>query len=116
VRRNENFVDSSLWDFKSSFTCCKILRYGTFLLCFPSERKVCCGFLSPLKIHRLSQVQTATFGSSGKHTNHYTTKVTWKTRKETVVLDCDVDGSVLFKKVYGNKLWGSECVKSRRLK
>jgi hypothetical protein len=53
---NDNFVYSSLWDFKSSFTCCKILRHGTFMLYFPSERKVSCGFLLPLKIHRLGQV------------------------------------------------------------
>jgi hypothetical protein len=53
---NDNFVYSSLWDFKSSFTCRKILGHGTFPLYFPSERKVCCGFLSPLKIHRLGRV------------------------------------------------------------
>jgi hypothetical protein len=45
ARGNDNFVYSSLWDFKSSFTCRKILRHGTFPLYFPSERKVCCGFL-----------------------------------------------------------------------
>jgi hypothetical protein len=56
AKGNENFVYSSLWDFKSSFTCHKILRHGTFPLSFPSERKVCCGFLSPLKIHRLGWV------------------------------------------------------------
>jgi hypothetical protein len=55
---NDNFVYSSLWDFKSSFTCRKILRHGTFPLYFPSERKVCCGFLSPLKIHRLGRART----------------------------------------------------------
>jgi hypothetical protein len=53
---NDNFVYSSQWDFKSSFTCRKILRHGTFPLYFPSERKVCCGFLSSLKIHRLDRV------------------------------------------------------------
>jgi hypothetical protein len=56
ARERGNFVSSSLWDFKSSFTCRKILRHGTFLLYFPSGRKVCCGFLSPLKIHRLFRV------------------------------------------------------------
>jgi hypothetical protein len=58
--RNDNFIYSSLWYFKGSFTCHKILRHGTFPLYFPSERKVFCkvfcGFLSPLKIHRLSLV------------------------------------------------------------
>jgi hypothetical protein len=29
-----------------------------------------------LKIHRLGRARTATFGSNGKHTNHYTTKST----------------------------------------
>jgi hypothetical protein len=55
-RGNENFVYSSLWDFKSSLTRRKILRHGTFPLYFPSERKVYCGILSPLKIHRLGRV------------------------------------------------------------
>jgi hypothetical protein len=58
ARGNENFVCSFLWDFKSSFICSKILRHGTFRLYFPSERKVCCGFLSPLKILRLGPVRT----------------------------------------------------------
>jgi hypothetical protein len=53
---NDNFVYSCLWDFKSSFTCHKILQHGTFPFYFPSERKVCCGFVLPLKIHRLGQV------------------------------------------------------------
>jgi hypothetical protein len=52
---NYNFVYSSRWDFKSSFTCRKIL-HGIFPLYFPSERKVCCRFLSPLKIHSLGRV------------------------------------------------------------
>jgi hypothetical protein len=38
ARGNDNFVYSPLWDFKSSFTCRKILRHGTFPLYFPSER------------------------------------------------------------------------------
>jgi hypothetical protein len=53
---NDNFVYSSLRDFKSSFACRKILRHGTFPLYFPSEWKVCCGFLSLLKIHHLGRV------------------------------------------------------------
>jgi hypothetical protein len=53
---NDNYVYSSLWDFKSSFTCRKILRHGTFPLYFPSETKVCCGYLSPIKIHRFGRV------------------------------------------------------------
>jgi hypothetical protein len=51
---NDNFVCLSLLDFKSPFICrnTRILQHGTF----PSEREVCCGFLSPLKIHRLDRV------------------------------------------------------------
>jgi hypothetical protein len=40
----------------------------------PIQWKVCCGFLSPLKIHLLGWVWT--LGSSGTHTNHYTTEAT----------------------------------------
>jgi hypothetical protein len=46
---------NSWLNFKSSFTCRKILRHGNFPLYFPYETKVCCGFLSPLKIHRLGR-------------------------------------------------------------
>jgi hypothetical protein len=73
---NENLVYSSLCDFKSSFTCRKIVRHGTFPLYFPSERKVCCGILSPLKTIGLAGFEPATFGSSRKHTNHYTNEAT----------------------------------------
>jgi hypothetical protein len=55
---NENLVSPSPWVFKISLTCHKILRHGTFRFYFPSQRKVCCGFLSPLKIRRLSRVRT----------------------------------------------------------
>jgi hypothetical protein len=75
---NDNFVSSSLWDFKSSFTCSKILRHGTLPLYFPSERKVCCGFLSPLKnLSPWIGFEPATLGSSGQHSNHYTTKANY---------------------------------------
>jgi hypothetical protein len=48
---NENLVYPSPYNFKSSLICRKMLRHGTFPLYFPSERKVCCGILSPLKFH-----------------------------------------------------------------
>jgi hypothetical protein len=35
---------------------------------------VWCGFLSPLKYIALAEFEPETFESSGKHTNHYTTK------------------------------------------
>jgi hypothetical protein len=73
ARERGNFVYSSLWNLKSSFKCHKILWHGTFPLYFPSERKVCCRFLSPLKIPSpWPGFEPATFGSSGQHTNHYT--------------------------------------------
>jgi hypothetical protein len=77
ARETGNFVYPSLWDFKSSFTCCKILRHGTSPLYFPSERKVCCGFVSPLKIHRLGRVlNPQPLGSLASTTNHDTAKAT----------------------------------------
>jgi hypothetical protein len=42
----------------------------------PIRRKVCWGFLSPLKIHRLGRFEPATLESSVMHTNHYTTEAT----------------------------------------
>jgi hypothetical protein len=44
-----------LWYVNESFTCRKILRHGTSGF-IPIRRKVCCGFLSPLKIHSLCRV------------------------------------------------------------
>jgi hypothetical protein len=55
------------------FACCKIFRHGASGLTSPLK-KLCCGFLSPLKIHPLVRVWTANLGSNGKHANHYTTK------------------------------------------
>jgi hypothetical protein len=55
-RRSENFAYQYLRYIKGCLTRRIILRHGTFPLYFPSERKVCCGFSSPLKIHRLCRV------------------------------------------------------------
>jgi hypothetical protein len=41
-----------------------------------STRKVCCGLSSPLKSIASAGYEPATLGSSGKHTNHYTTEAT----------------------------------------
>jgi hypothetical protein len=75
-RRKCEFSLSIPVGLKSSFTCRKILRRGTFQLYSPSERKVCCGFVSLLKSIAVVGLEPATFGSSCKHTNHYTTKAT----------------------------------------
>jgi hypothetical protein len=42
----------------------------------PIGKKVCCGFLSLLIIYCFGRVWTRDLGSSGNHTNHYTTEVT----------------------------------------
>jgi hypothetical protein len=71
---NENLLYSSLWDFKRSSTCRKIL-HGTSG--FTSHPKVCWGsFITLKKSIALAGFEPATFGSSGKHNNHTTTKAT----------------------------------------
>jgi hypothetical protein len=57
---NENLVYLSSRDFKRSLTCRKIFDVGPPAL-LPIWMKVCCGFLSPLKIHRLGRVWTRHF-------------------------------------------------------
>jgi hypothetical protein len=62
-------------------------------------RKVCCGFLSPLKIHRFGWVlNPQPFGSSGQHTNHYTTKATLLSFKKAN--DVSVEKAELFYQEY----------------
>jgi hypothetical protein len=46
------------------------------LLVRPIRRKVCCGFLSPLKSIPSAGFEPATLGSSGKQTYHYPTEAT----------------------------------------
>jgi hypothetical protein len=53
--RRENFVYQYLRYINGSLTCHKFLRHGPPAL-LPIWRKVCCGFLSPLKIYHLGQV------------------------------------------------------------
>jgi hypothetical protein len=73
---NENLVYPFSWDFKRLLMCRKILRHGTSGFIFV-RRKVCCGFLSPLKKSiALAGFEPANFGSNDKHSNHYTTKAT----------------------------------------
>jgi hypothetical protein len=69
---SDNFVYSSLWDFKS-----KILRHGTFPLYFPfREEDVLRIFIALKNPSPWPGFEPATFGSSGQHTNHYTAKAT----------------------------------------
>jgi hypothetical protein len=57
--RDENLAlhNISVHTCKWYFTCCKILWHGASGF-IPLQRKACCGFLSPLKIHRLGRVWT----------------------------------------------------------
>jgi hypothetical protein len=70
---NEDLVYPSSWDFKSFFTCRKISRHGTSgFNSHPKEGVP--RILVPLKFIDLAGIEPTTFGSSDKHTNHYTTK------------------------------------------
>jgi hypothetical protein len=40
------------------------------------QRKLCCGFLSPLQTIALAGFETANYEFGGNYTNHYTTKAT----------------------------------------
>jgi hypothetical protein len=71
--RNENLVYTSPWDFKSSFTWCKILRHGTSGFTFHPKGRCVADFYRPKSI-ALAGFKPANFGPSGKHTNHYTIK------------------------------------------
>jgi hypothetical protein len=75
---NENLVYPTPWDFKISVTCHKILRHGTSGFTSHPKEGVLRIFIA-LKIHRLGRIRLMTFGSSGKHTNHYTTEATMYT-------------------------------------
>jgi hypothetical protein len=73
---NDNLVYSSLWDFKSSFTCRKILRHGTSGFTSHSRESCAADFYRPQKSISLTGFELANYGSSSKHTNHYTTEAT----------------------------------------
>jgi hypothetical protein len=84
MQRNHKYIDP--WDFKRSLTCCKILRHGTFPLYFSSEGRCAADFIA-LKSATMAGFEPATFGSSGKHTNHYTTQDTHKQVKLRLLRD-----------------------------
>jgi hypothetical protein len=74
---NENLVYPSLWDFKISFTCCKILTAWDLLALLPiQEEGVLWIFIALKNPSPWPGSKPVTFGSSGKHTNHYITKAT----------------------------------------
>jgi hypothetical protein len=81
-RRSENFAYQYLKYLKGSLTCRKILRHGTSG--FTSHAKECV-----LRIFIASaRFEPATFGSSFKHTNHYTTEVTNQTETRQNFVFC----------------------------
>jgi hypothetical protein len=69
-------VYPSPWDFKRSLTCCKILRHGTSGFTSHPKEDVLWIFIAPKKSIALAGFEPMIFGSSGKHTTHYTTKAT----------------------------------------
>jgi hypothetical protein len=75
---NENLVYPSPWDFKTSLACRKVLRHGTSGFTSHPKEGVLLIFIALNKSIVLAGFNLATFGSSGKHTNHYTTKATYK--------------------------------------
>jgi hypothetical protein len=74
--RNKNLVYPTLWDFKRSLTCRKILRHGISGFTSHPKKGVLRIFIALKKSIALAGFEPASSGSSGKHTNHYTTKVT----------------------------------------
>jgi hypothetical protein len=68
---------SSLWDFKSYFTCRKILTTWDVPALLPiREEDVLRIFIALKNPSPWPGVEPATFGSSGQDTNHTTTKAT----------------------------------------
>jgi hypothetical protein len=80
---NENLVYISPWDFKSSFAFRKILRRGTSGFTSHQKGRCAADFYRSLKSISLAGIEAETLGSSGKHTNHYTTKETvWQETRQ----------------------------------
>jgi hypothetical protein len=73
---NENSVYPSPWDFKRSLTFRKMLRHGTSGFTSHPKEGVLRIFIALKKSIALAGFESATFVSSGKHTNHYTTEAT----------------------------------------
>jgi hypothetical protein len=61
---------------KGSLTRRKILRHGTSGFASHPKGRCAADFYRPLKSIASAGFEPANLGSSGKHTNHYTTKAT----------------------------------------
>jgi hypothetical protein len=90
---NENLVYSSPRNFKRSLTYLEILRHGTSGFTSHPKEGVLRIFIA------LAGFEHATFGSSDKTTNHYTTKAT--SEEHTVSIFSYEDGSIMFKRNVG---------------
>jgi hypothetical protein len=75
---NENLVYTSPWDFKRSLKCRKILRHGTSGFTSHPKEGVLLVFIALKNPSSWPSSNQRPFGSSGKHTNQYTTKATIK--------------------------------------
>jgi hypothetical protein len=73
AKENENLVYLSLWDFKRYFTCCKILRHGTSGFTSHLKEGVLLIFITLKNPLPWPGLNLQPLGSSGKHTNLYTT-------------------------------------------
>jgi hypothetical protein len=73
---NENLVYPSPWDFKRFLTCRELLRHGTYGFTSRPKKGVLQIFIALKNPSPWPGFQPATFESSGKHINHYTTKAT----------------------------------------
>jgi hypothetical protein len=74
ARGNDNFVYSSLWDFKTFLHAVKSYDMGPSLfISYPRER-CAANFIALKNPSPWPGFEPANFGSSAKHTNHYTTK------------------------------------------
>jgi hypothetical protein len=75
-RRKWEFTLSVPVELQELFTCRKILRYGTFGFISHPKGRCAADFYRPQKSDALARFEPANFGSSGKHSSHYTTKET----------------------------------------
>jgi hypothetical protein len=73
---NYNFVYSSLWDFKSFYMRQSLTTWDLPALLPIREEGVLRIFIALKNPSLWPGFEPATFGSSGQHTNHYTTKAT----------------------------------------
>jgi hypothetical protein len=82
---NKNLVYPSPWDYKRSLTCVKSPAL------FPIRRKLCCGFLSSLKIHRLGRVQTRDLWEVGGRVDNISKRIPVRHVLQVIQMCCGSD-------------------------